>query len=120
MWKNYSKKREKYYDEVIRLHYTEGVQLCELNKLIPVNSKTIQNWISNFAAEQKDKRLRMKAHESQSPVVSTDVEQLQAELAKLKKELEYEQLKSAAYNEMINVAEEQFHISIRKKAGAEQ
>ena len=120
MWKNYSKKRELYYDEVIRLHYTEGVQLCELNKLIPVNPSTIKKWISNFASEQKDRRLRMKAHESQSPVANTDVEKLQSELAKLKKELEYEQLKSAAFNEMINVAEKQFNISIRKKAGAKQ
>lgn len=120
MWKNYSKKRELYYDKVIQLHYTQGVEICELVKLIPVNPSTIKNWISNFAAEQKDRRLRMKAQESQSPVAEGDVAKLQEELAKLKKELEYEQLKSAAYNEMINVAEKQFNISIRKKAGVKQ
>ena len=50
----------------------------------------------------------------------TDVKALQAEISRLKKELAHESLKSAAFNEMINVAEKQFNISIRKKAGTKQ
>ena len=48
-------------------------------------------------------------------VESTDIKTLQAEIARLKKELAYESLRADAYNELINVAEKQFNISIRKK-----
>ena len=53
-------------------------------------------------------------------VESTDVKVLQAEIACLKKELAHESLRADAFNELINVAEKQFNISIRKKAGAKQ
>jgi hypothetical protein len=42
------------------------------------------------------------------------------QIARLQKTLAYESLKAAAYNEMRNVAEKQFNISIRKKAGTKQ
>ena len=51
---------------------------------------------------------------------SGDVKALQAEIARLKKELAHESLRADAFNELINVAEKQFNISIRKKAGAKQ
>lgn len=44
----------------------------------------------------------------------------QKEREDLKKKLAYEQLKCEAYSTMIDVAEEQFGIEIRKKAGAKQ
>ena len=49
-----------------------------------------------------------------------DVKHLELEVERLKKELEYEKLKSMAYSTMIDVAEEELHINIRKKAGAKQ
>lgn len=48
---------------------------------------------------------------------STDVSVLQAEIKRLRKALEHESLRADVYDEMINVAEQQFGISIRKKAG---
>jgi hypothetical protein len=49
-----------------------------------------------------------------------DVESLQAELKRLRRELTKAEIKAEAYDEMINVAESQFNIKIRKKAGAKQ
>lgn len=46
---------------------------------------------------------------------SSDVSTLQAEIKRLKKALEHESLRTDVYDEMINVAEQQFGISIRKK-----
>ena len=51
---------------------------------------------------------------------NTEIKDLQAEIARLKKELTHESLRADAFNELINVAEKQFNISIRKKAGAKQ
>ena len=44
----------------------------------------------------------------------------QAELSRLKKELETEKLRTLALEELIEVAEVQFKVAIRKKSGAKQ
>ena len=49
---------------------------------------------------------------------SEEIEKLQEQLRLLKRELEYERLKSTSYLEMIKIAEEDLKISIRKKSGA--
>jgi hypothetical protein len=45
---------------------------------------------------------------------------LESEISRLKAELKAERLKAEAYSVMIDVAEEQFGVDIRKKAGAKQ
>jgi hypothetical protein len=47
-------------------------------------------------------------------------EELEAENERLKQELEMEQLRTRALNVMIDIAEDQFKIPIRKKSGAKQ
>jgi hypothetical protein len=42
-----------------------------------------------------------------------------AEIARLKKALRYERMRVEAYSTMIDVAEEMFHIQIRKKTDTE-
>lgn len=49
----------------------------------------------------------------------TPQEQFQ-ELKRLKKALELEKIRSEAYNHMIELAEQQFNIPIRKKTGTKQ
>jgi hypothetical protein len=50
----------------------------------------------------------------------SEVQALQAEVVRLQSELKGERLRADAYDEMINVAESKFNISIRKKAGAKR
>jgi hypothetical protein len=54
-----------------------------------------------------------------APAIS-DVQALQAEVVRLQSELKGARLRADAYDEMINVAESKFNISIRKKAGAKR
>ena len=49
-----------------------------------------------------------------------DYAKLQAEVARLQKALKTEHMRAELYNKMIDVAEEMFKISIRKKAGPKQ
>ncbi|EFB32213.1 hypothetical protein HMPREF0971_01492 [Segatella oris F0302] len=125
MFKYNCAKRTKYYDDVIRLHTQEGMGQKRISKIIPVSESTIKRWIRNFVRETKVKEVVMKEQVQDSVTLhgsqrDTDVKALQAEISRLKKELAHESLKSAAFNEMINVAEKQFNISIRKKAGTKQ
>jgi hypothetical protein len=56
-----------------------------------------------------------------NPVKSgKSAEELEAENARLKQELDIEQLRNRALNVMIDIAENQFEIPIRKKSGAKQ
>jgi hypothetical protein len=48
------------------------------------------------------------------------VEALQQKIAALEKQLEWEKLRSEALDTMINIAEKDLNISIRKKPGAQQ
>lgn len=72
---------------------------------------TVLKWMRKLAPDHVQP-LRVK-----NPVQS-EVEQLRQELAQLKLGLEYERLRSEAYERMIRLAEEEFKISIRKKFGA--
>ena len=55
----------------------------------------------------------------QSPLPD-DKQSLQSEVARLRKALREASMRADLYDEMINVAEKQFNISIRKKAGTKQ
>jgi hypothetical protein len=48
------------------------------------------------------------------------VEELQQKIAALEKQLEWEKLRSEALDTMINIAEKDLNIQIRKKPGAQQ
>ena len=126
-----TKKRDLYYDRVIELYLQTGYGRKRLSKLIPeVGQKTIMRWIANFVAENPQvasmKRVKaVKKAPAQSPEVQQedlprDVQELQAELKKLRAQLNKAEIKAEAYDELINVAEAKFNIQIRKKAGAKQ
>jgi transposase len=74
-------------------------------------STTVLKWIRKLEGS-KPKRLFMGEKRKKT------VEELQVEIEVLKRQLEYEQLKSEAFDAMIDIAEEEFKISIRKKYGA--
>ena len=115
-----SEKRNRYYDEVIRLYTQEGLGSSKISRIIPVGRTTITSWIRNFADENEvqvvmERKSSIIADSPMTSVESTDVKILQAEIARLKKELAHESPRADAFNELINVAEKQFNISIRKK-----
>ena len=51
---------------------------------------------------------------SQESTETSDVEALKKEIARLKKELDHESLRARAFDTMIDLAEKQFNIPIRK------
>lgn len=74
----------------------------------------VLNWIRKFDASQIHE---MKKHR---PSQTQPLSQLEAENKRLREELELERLRSLSLNVMIDIAEEQFKIPIRKKSGAKQ
>ena len=74
---------------------------------------TVLKWIRKFDLSKETILMGQKEKTSQST-------ELKARIRLLKQELTYEKLKSEALSEMIDIAEEEFKISIRKKSGAKQ
>ena len=136
MYKDKTEKRQKYYDEVMRLHFEKGYGEDRIAKILPIGHTTVNRWIANFVAENKHNSdfiaMQKKKHTIQTqelykaeqqentPVNTDEIAKLKSEIEQLRKELDFEKLKSEAYNTMIDIAEKKFRISIRKKRGAKQ
>ena len=73
----------------------------------------ILGWIRKFEGVSPKKLIMSKDSKKTK-------EDLLKEIELLKKQLEYEKLKSVAFDTMIEIAEEEFKIPIRKKFGAKQ
>ena len=79
-----------------------------------VSTMTIYNWVSLYSLGKEVSLSIMTPQEKQEKLL------LEKRIKELEKALEYAKLKNIAVETMIDVAEEQFKISIRKKAGPKQ
>ena len=77
-------------------------------------SSSVLNWIRKFEAEKKE---QMSGKKTISP---TEQHELELENKRLREELEIERLRTLSLNVMIDIAEDQFKIPIRKKSGTKQ
>lgn len=120
-----------YYDEVIRLYFKEGLGSLRITHLIPVSRSTILRWIRNFVSENPEYRYQMQkastpklvdpaAIARQEKASLEEIKALKEELGRLRVKLQKAELRADLYDEMINVAERQFNIPIRKKVGVKQ
>lgn len=74
----------------------------------------VLNWIRKFDASQNH------GMKDSHPTPTQPHSQLEEENKRLSEELELERLRTLSLNVMIDLAEEQFKIPIRKKSGAKQ
>jgi transposase-like protein len=83
---------------------------------------TLSRWMIKFGLSNTTQRqfIEMKDTLDKSPEKTLRERTLEAKVAQLEKELKEEKLKTEAANAIIDVAEEELGIDIRKKAGAKQ
>ena len=123
--------------EAARL-YTQGWTYKELGKKFNRSQSNIWVWINKFAEEitnpDMNKRIRKckRAEKARrifgveapatidSRPASKETESAEEKIRRLERELADARMARDLYNEMINVAEKQFNINIRKKAGTRQ
>jgi transposase-like protein len=82
---------------------------------------TLYHWIRKFGLSQPNST-ELKADKiMKSEKSKTGKEQeLEKRIKDLEKQLEYQKLKTQAYEKMVEIAEREFSISIRKKYGSKQ
>lgn len=138
--------QEIYFDRVIHLYFEENLGYTQISHLVPIGRTTILEWVHRYLDSGLDEVIEMKTkkkkrqeehpryrryyYSEEVPDQSSDnlsveaLETLVADLKKRNQELEDQLLKettwSEALDELINVAEENFRIPIRKKAGTKR
>ena len=138
--------QEIYFDRVIHLYFEENLGYTQIAHLVPIGRTTILEWVHRYLDSGLDEVIEMKAKKKKrqeeppryrryyysdevpnQPSDKLSVEALETLVADLKKrnqELEDQLLKetiwSEALDELINVAEENYRIPIRKKAGTKR
>ena len=113
MYQLHTEKQRLYFNEVIRLHYEEGM-----------GEDRISRWIAIFAMEKgriskgtvmRKRKVKLEAQ----PQIEQD-KALKKRVKELEARLLQAEIKAEAYDEMIKIAEARYRIPIRKKTGAKQ
>jgi transposase-like protein len=116
--------------QIITEYLTKGCGFRELAAKYGISRTTICKWVAihqgihNLPPTEKQVKYSTSSMNS-SPkknITATDesTKELQQKIALLEKQLQFEKLRADTLDTMINVAEQQLNISIRKKAGTQQ
>jgi transposase-like protein len=115
--------------QIIQEYLTQGCGFRKLSAKYGISRSTICKWvlihqgIHNLpATEKQDKYSNSSMNSSPKKSTSTDeaTAALQQKIAVLEQQLEWEKLRGDALDTMINIAEKQLGIQIRKKPGTQQ
>jgi hypothetical protein len=100
-----------------RMTLKEAMAACKIQA-----AKTIREWIAWEKAENDELTASNQQEMAKKSIAKKDAapQPSQEEIASLRQALAEEKLKTAALNTLIDVAEEQLKINIRKKPGARQ
>jgi len=119
---------EEFKRMVVKAYYASDKSAARIGKEFNVNTSTVAHWITRFRSEfAGDVSLRQEIR-TFSSVTNTDLavkkklspEQMEQRILELEKRLEQEQMRSTVLDKMIDLAEQDLKISIRKKSGAKQ
>lgn len=102
--------------ELINEYLSSGESKDAFQKKRHLGHNNLSNWMLTFGISTQTPPSSM----APSKKEDAHVNNLQEEISRLKKELEFEKLRSKAFETMIDIAEEELKINIRKKSGAKQ
>lgn len=114
--------------QIVTEYLTQGAGFRLLAKKYGISRTTICKWVAihqgihNLPLTEKQKRYStsMNSSPQKSSSQQQSIEALQQKIAALEKQLEWEKLRSEALDTMIDIAEKNLNIPIRKKPGAQQ
>jgi len=112
-------KKVKYYSDEFKKAVVSEVILGEISQAGAMRkygiggSMTLPRWIAKYSD-------MIPKEDQEKGSVDKSKEELALENEQLKRQLEYEKLKSEAFDTMIKIAEKEFKIPIRKKPGAKR
>ena len=126
----------RHFDDQFRLsvlkdYYESGVSYSQISRKYDVSSGNVIDWERKYMnkcvplpadIQELEKQVFMakKSKEARVPQVKSEEDKLREENARLRKALEYSELRNEALNEVLKIGREQYGIDLLKKAGAKQ
>ena len=116
-------------NQIIQEYLTQGCGFRQLAAKYGISRTTICKWVAihqgihNLPATEKQHKYSnssMNSSSKKSTSTEQQTEALQQKIAALEKQLQWEKMRADALDTMINIAEKQLDISIRKKPGSQQ
>ena len=117
--------REKVLRATIELH-RQGLSQRKIAKKIGVSQSYVSRILRNFdpgneyEVEDMEERDRSDKSKSREQQLREENARLKAELKEARQEADFQSLRADVFDEMINIAERKFGISIRKKSGVKR
>ena len=104
-----------------------GLSYNEIGKKIGMSKSSVHRMLLNFAPENMNEVEDMKADnpnqeepKSREQRLRDEIATLKSELKAVRKELDYQIIRGEVLDELIDIAERDFKIDIRKKDGAKR
>ena len=126
----------RHFDDQFRLsvlkdYYESGASYSQISRKYDVSSGNVIAWERKYMnkcvplpadIQELEKQVFMakKSKEARVPQVKSEEDKLREENARLRKALEYSELRNEALNEVLKIGREQYGIDGLKKAGAKQ
>jgi len=117
-------------EQAIREYLSQGIGYRKLAAKYGVSRTTICNWVQihqgihNIAPTAKQQKYYLSGMNSKPANITAEAfknqQAFEAKIALLEKQLAWEKLRADALDIMINIAEKQLDIDIRKKSGSQQ
>lgn len=108
--------------KIVEEYLTTSLSIKELKSKYGIRSDgNIYNWMRKFGiTKPNDEQIKLQNAMSQEKDKTPQERALEEKVENLKQELEHEKLRSLTLNKLIDVAERDLKIDIRKKPGAKQ
>ena len=111
------KRRERLREEIVAEYLAGGASYRELEGRYGCSCSTIHRWVQKAEKEEGAKRTEPEKGEM---VLAVQREPMPGKIRELETELRRERLHNKLLNAMIDIAEGQMGVSIRKKPGAKR
>lgn len=119
----YQRYEESYKLKVVSYYFDHNENRKATLEEFGIDHASLRDWLRKYPSREKAVSLLMQIEKDMARTYKTlpkDASAAQAEYERLQRELELEKLRSAAYSKMIDLAEDEFKLPIRKKSGAGQ
>ena len=121
---------------ILKEYYESGCSMASLCRKYSLNSANVRRWEREFASKVlplpadisevearvfmgKIRKARQDRASKEAPALSEE-ERLREENARLRKALEYSELRNDALNTVLRIGREQYGVDLLKKVGAKQ
>ena len=121
--KPYQRYEESYKLKVLHFYYEHEENRKLTLEEFGIDHSCLRDWLLRYPQKEKIVTLLSQIEKDMAKTykqLPADAKKAQAEYERLQRELELEKLKSKAFSTMIDIAENEFNIPIRKKSGAKQ